>query len=64
MRTTSRVLRGEYLRLIQTQGFLLSLGTGLALLTGSLGLDYASNTYPTPAIAALFAISSSIGCRS
>jgi hypothetical protein len=45
MRTTSQVLRGEYLRLIQTQGFLLSIGVGLALLTGSLDPNYASNTY-------------------
>jgi PAP2 superfamily C-terminal len=42
---TPQALAGEYLRLIQTRGFLHSLGVGLALLAGSLGLNYAAHRY-------------------
>lgn len=47
MMTTLRALRHEHIRLVQTPGFLSSLGVGLALLVGSAGLNYAASAYAT-----------------
>ncbi|MGD0265024.1 MAG: phosphatase PAP2-related protein [Candidatus Methylomirabilota bacterium] len=43
--TALRAAGQEYVRLIQTPGFLSSLGVGLVLAAGSLGLNYAASIY-------------------